>query len=48
MAGSVRQVINQQLQHWKKAGVIDKQRNKIVINDLQQIIDDADLALSRL
>ena len=47
MAGSVRQVINQHLQHWKKEGVIDKKRNKIVINDLQQIIDDADILLSK-
>ncbi len=47
LVGSVRQVINQQLQHWKKEGTIDKQRNKIIINDLQKIIDDADYALSR-
>jgi len=48
MTGSVRQVVNQHLQHWKKEGVIDKKRNQIVINDLQRIIDDADLTLSRL
>ena len=47
MVGSVRQVINQHLQEWKKKGVIDKKRNKIVINDLQQIIDDADITSSR-
>ena len=43
LTGSVRQVVNQHLQHWKKKGVIDKERNKIVINDLQKIIDEADL-----
>jgi len=47
MVGSVRQVINQQLQLWKKEGIIDKKRNQIVINDLQKIIDEADLALVR-
>jgi len=47
LVGSVRQVINQQLQSWKKAGVIEKQRNKIVIKDLQAIIDDAHLSLVR-
>lgn len=47
MAGSVRQVINQHLQHWKKQGIINKARNKIMINDLQAIKDDADLTLSR-
>lgn len=41
MVGSVRQVVNQHLQHWKKEGVIDKQRNKIMIKDLQAIMDDA-------
>jgi len=46
MVGSVRQVVNQQLQHWKKLGVLDKKRNQLVINDLQQIIDDAELSLS--
>jgi len=47
MTGSVRQVVNQHLQHWKKQGVINKARNKIMINDLQKIRDDADLTLSR-
>ncbi len=46
MVGSVRQVINQHLQEWKKKGVIDKKRNKIIINNLQQIIDDADITSS--
>ena len=46
LIGSVRQVINQQLQHWKKQGVIDKKRNQIMINDLETIIDNADYARS--
>jgi len=41
MVGSVRQVVNQHLQHWKQQGVIDKKRNQIKINNLQAIIDDA-------
>lgn len=41
MAGSVRQVVNQHLQHWKKSGVIDKERNKILVNDLEAIKQDA-------
>ena len=45
LIGSVRQVINQQLQHWKKEGVIDKKRSQIVVKDLQKIIDDANLSL---
>jgi len=48
MVGSVRQVINQHLQHWKQTGVIDKKRNQIKINNLQAIIDDAELTHSNL
>ena len=48
MVGSVRQVVNQHLQHWKQAGVIDKKRNQIKINDLQTIIDDAGIMQSRI
>jgi len=47
LIGSVRQVVNQHLQFWKKKGVIDKKRNEIVINNLQEIIDKADLATQR-
>ncbi len=46
LVGSVRQVINQHLQYWKKQGVIDKKRNQIMIKDLQAIIDDADYTAS--
>lgn len=37
MTGSVRQVINKQLQHWKKAGIIDKKRNQLIIKDLEAL-----------
>ncbi len=46
LIGSVRQVTNQQLQHWKKKGIIDKKRNQIMINDLQAIMDEADYTAS--
>ncbi len=48
MVGSVRQVINQHLQHWKQEGTIDKKRNQIKINNLQAIIDDADFSNTHL
>lgn len=47
MAGSVRQVINQHLQQWKRDGVIDKERNKIMVNDLEAIQEDAGYMVSR-
>jgi CRP-like cAMP-binding protein len=47
LAGSVRQVVNQHLQYWKQKGIIDKKRNQIKINNLQAIIDDADITQSR-
>jgi CRP-like cAMP-binding protein len=37
MTGSVRQVINKQLQHWKKADIIDKKRNQLIIKDLEAL-----------
>ncbi len=46
MGESICQVINQQLQHWKKLGALDKKRNQLVINNPQQIIDDADLSIA--
>jgi CRP/FNR family cyclic AMP-dependent transcriptional regulator len=41
MTGSVRQVINKQLQHWKSQGVLDKKRNEIIIYDLDAIYEEA-------
>jgi CRP/FNR family cyclic AMP-dependent transcriptional regulator len=37
MTGSVRQVINKQLQLWKKKGTIDKKRNQLIIKDLEAL-----------
>jgi CRP/FNR family cyclic AMP-dependent transcriptional regulator len=37
MTGSVRQVINKQLQHWKKEDIIDKKRNLLIIKDLEAL-----------
>jgi len=48
MVGSVRQVINQHLQHWKQKGIIDKKRNQIKINNLQAIFDYAGVIQSNL
>ena len=48
MVGSVRQVINQHLQHWKQKGIIDKKRNQIKIKNLQAIINDAGITQSNL
>ncbi|HIQ14020.1 MAG TPA: Crp/Fnr family transcriptional regulator [Leucothrix sp.] len=47
MVGSVRQVVNQHLQDWKKKGIVDKKRNQIKINNLQDIIDSAGATGSR-
>jgi CRP-like cAMP-binding protein len=41
MTGSVRQVINKQLQFWKKDGVIDKKRNQLIIKDLEALEQEA-------
>jgi CRP-like cAMP-binding protein len=41
MSGSVRQVINKQLQLWKKQDIIDKKRNQLVIKDLEALEKEA-------
>ncbi len=41
MVGSVRQVVNKQLQHWKSQGILNKKRNEIVINDLDALYKEA-------
>jgi len=41
MTGSVRQVINKQLQHWKKENIIDKKRNQLIIKDLEALEKEA-------
>ncbi len=41
MVGSVRQVVNKQLQHWKAQGILNKKRNQIMINDLAALEQEA-------
>lgn len=41
MTGSVRQVVNKQLQLWKKADTLDKKRNQLIIKDLEALKDEA-------
>lgn len=41
MIGSVRQVVNKQLQHWKNEGVIDKKRNQLIVHDLDALKEAA-------
>ncbi len=47
MIGSVRQVVNKQLQQWKRDGIIDKKRSQIVINDLEALGQEAGLTHRR-
>jgi len=37
MVGSVRQVVNKRLQHWKEQGILNKKRNQLLINDLETL-----------
>ncbi len=48
MVGSVRQVVNKQLQHWKSQGIINKKRNQLMINDLDAIYQEAKLLQSKI
>ena len=48
MVGSVRQVVNKQLQHWKSQGILSKKRNQIMITDLDAIYQASDLTLSSI
>lgn len=41
MTGSVRQVINKQLQLWKKQDILDKKRNQLIIKDLEALEKEA-------
>jgi len=41
MVGSVRQVVNKQLQHWKAQGILTKKRNQLIINDLEALEKEA-------
>jgi len=48
MVGSVRQVVNKQLAHWKSQGVVNKKRNQLMINDLDRLKQEARETLSVL
>lgn len=48
MVGSVRQVVNKQLQYWRSQGIINKKRNQIIINDLDAIYKEANLMQSNM
>jgi CRP-like cAMP-binding protein len=41
MSGTVRQIVNKQLQLWKKDGTIDKKRNQLIIKDLEALEQEA-------
>lgn len=41
MTGTVRQIVNKQLQLWKKDGTIDKKRNQLIVKDLEALEKDA-------
>lgn len=41
MVGSVRQVVNKQLSHWKAQGILDKKRNQLIIKDLEALKQEA-------
>jgi len=48
MVGSVRQVVNKQLQHWRSQGIINKKRNQLIINDLDAIYKEANILHSKI
>jgi CRP-like cAMP-binding protein len=37
MSGTVRQIVNKQLQIWRKDGTIDKKRNQLIIKDVEAL-----------
>ena len=41
MTGTVRQIVNKQLQLWKKDGTLDKKRNQLIIKDLEALEKEA-------
>ena len=48
MVGSVRQVVNKQLQYWCSQGIINKKRNQLIINDLDAIYKEANIMQSNM
>lgn len=45
MVGSVRQVINKHLLHWKEQGILNKKRNQLMIKDLEALEREAKYTL---
>lgn len=41
MSGTVRQIVNKQLQLWKQDGTIDKKRNQLIVNDIEALEQEA-------
>jgi CRP-like cAMP-binding protein len=41
MSGTVRQIVNKQLQLWKTDGTIEKKRNQLIIKDLEALEKEA-------
>ncbi len=48
MIGSVRQVVNKQLQYWSSQGIVNKKRNQLIINDLDAIYKEANIMHSNM
>jgi len=48
MVGSLRQVINKHLQHWKSEGILDKKRCQLMIKDLEALEKEAKFTHSNL
>jgi len=48
MVGSVRQVVNKQLQYWRSQGIVNKKRNQLIINDLDAIQKEANMLHSKM
>lgn len=48
MVGSVRQVVNKHLQHWKSQGILNKKRNQLMINDLEALKKEVKITSSGL
>lgn len=42
MIGSVRTVISRQLQHWRQAGIVESDKGKVVVKQLQGLIEKAE------
>ena len=48
MIGSVRVVVNRQLQHWKQAGIVDAHRGYLMVEKLNELTRRAEHKLARV